>query len=384
MNFEIKWPKELVRIIELLDGRARLVGGCVRDYILYKELVEDIDIATEFLPQEVISRLEQEFQVIPTGLKHGTITVVKGGHKYEVTTLRSDEETDGRHAKVAYNKTWEEDSKRRDFTMNALYMDLNGTIYDYNNGIADLDKKLVKFISDARKRIHEDYLRIMRFFRFAVRFGNYDQESLNACIELCPNLEKISKERVTSEFIKIVDGEYFYQMLNLLKPVFKVIGLHDFFGFDLFSYFMYEKNAENVDKKTIDRMNNIKKLTTLGKVALFWNANSNLLLSNAQKKYVSNLQNMKLISLTDAILCAHKFGDEFVRDSMILNDVYFEIPEVSALPISGLDLMNLNIYGADIKLVLDQLNRYWVSSLGTYAHDELLKKAQEIYHSIKK
>ena len=219
----IEHEKDLQLIFNLLDDNARLVGGCVRDFILYGKLVYDIDIATPFLPDEIIARLSAKFKVVPTGIAHGTVTVF-GKHKYEITTLRKDEKTiDGRHAIVSFDATWQEDSSRRDFTINALYADSSGNIYDYHNGINDLENSLVKFINNPVKRIEEDYLRIMRFFRFAMRFGGYDQISLDACINLCGNLKKISRERITSEWLNLLSGKYFWQLLPKMIMVLESI-----------------------------------------------------------------------------------------------------------------------------------------------------------------
>jgi len=418
MKFDVLWPEDLVEIIELLDNKARLVGGCVRDLILYNFLVEDIDIATKLLPEEVISRLETRFNVIPTGLKHGTVTVVKGGHKYEITTLRSDDKTDGRHAVVSFNKTWEEDSKRRDFTMNSLYMDLSGNVYDYNGGLEDLRARLVRFIGNPADRIHEDYLRILRFFRFLARFGKYDLDSLKSCLELAPNLVKVSRERITNEFLKIVEGQCFWQILPMAKPILEVIGLKDELKKEVFevgkkeifdesfqdlaadfdqnfSDFIVGKNDkvgqnsgfcevgcdevfENQNSEVFENTD-LRSLSALGKVALFWNPNSLILLSNSQKKYVTNLQKFEISDSVEAAILEQKFGMDFVRDKMILDGKFFEFEPILPVPISGNDLMNLSIFGADIKIVLEKLNRFWVESGGFLDREILLKKASEIY-----
>lgn len=146
-------------------GNLRFVGGCVRNALL-GEPVGDIDMATTLVPDEVMRRLEAAgLKAIPTGIDHGTITAISGGIPHEITTLRKDVETHGRHATIAFSLDWSEDAARRDFTMNALYADRSGKVHDPLGGIDDLNARRVRFIGDAGTRIAEDYLRILRFFR---------------------------------------------------------------------------------------------------------------------------------------------------------------------------------------------------------------------------
>lgn len=144
-------------------GEARVVGGAVRNTLL-GTAVSDVDLATTHVPQETVRLAEEAgFKPVPTGIEHGTITVVVQGHAYEVTTLRKDVETDGRHAKVAFGTDWKTDAERRDFTINALYATADGTIIDHVGGLADIETRTLRFIGDAEQRIREDYLRILRF-----------------------------------------------------------------------------------------------------------------------------------------------------------------------------------------------------------------------------
>lgn len=188
------------------DGESRYVGGAVRDTLLGLD-VADIDIATRLSPQEVLDRLEDaRIKAIPTGLAHGTITaLIEAGH-VEVTTLRRDVSTDGRHAVVAYTDDWREDAARRDFTMNALYADpATGEIFDYFGGQADLAAGLVRFIGDPLQRIAEDHLRILRFFRFHARFGEtIDAAGLDACTARANDLMALSRERIAAELTKLL------------------------------------------------------------------------------------------------------------------------------------------------------------------------------------
>jgi poly(A) polymerase len=190
-----------------VDGAdVRFVGGCVRD-ALAKRPVDDIDIATPDMPERVIELLEQAgIKAVPTGLKHGTVTAVADGTPFEVTTLRRDTETDGRHAKVAFTDDWVADAERRDFTINAMSASPSGAVYDYNDGIADLSHGRVRFIGRAESRIEEDYLRILRFFRFYGAYGRppIDREALAACRLHAQDIQRLSAERIRVEFLKIL------------------------------------------------------------------------------------------------------------------------------------------------------------------------------------
>ena len=189
-------------------AEARFVGGCVRDAVLGRP-VKDIDIATHDAPEVVMALLERAgIQAIPTGLKHGTVTAVIAKAHFEITTLRRDVETDGRRARVAFTGDWAEDAARRDFTMNALFLSPEGALFDPFGGLEDLRKGRVRFVGDARRRIREDVLRLLRFFRF---FAHYDrpppdEAALAACRELAPELPKLSGERVSAEILGLLDA----------------------------------------------------------------------------------------------------------------------------------------------------------------------------------
>ena len=197
---------ELLAVLDRAGEEARVVGGAVRNELL-GEPHGDIDIATTALPTEVIDRVQAAgFKAVPTGIEHGTITVVAAGRPYEVTTLREDVETFGRHATVAFGRDWRRDAERRDFTMNALSAARDGTIYDYVGGLPDIAARRVRFIGDAATRIAEDYLRILRFFRFHAAYGEGapDPEGVAACIEGRAGLDQLSRERVRTEVFKLL------------------------------------------------------------------------------------------------------------------------------------------------------------------------------------
>ncbi|HEY5346625.1 MAG TPA: CCA tRNA nucleotidyltransferase, partial [Rhizomicrobium sp.] len=189
-------------------GEARFVGGAVRD-ALTQRAVTDIDIATPLTPQEVMARLAAaHIKSVPTGIDHGTVTAVVSGKPFEITTLRRDTETDGRHAKVAFTDDWEEDAKRRDFTMNALYVGMDGEIFDYASGVEDLIAGRVRFMGDPAKRIAEDYLRILRLFRFHAWYGKgeIDSEALRAAAAGKAGLAQLSGERVQKEMLRLLES----------------------------------------------------------------------------------------------------------------------------------------------------------------------------------
>ena len=197
------------RVLQLLgaDGEeARVVGGAVRNALL--DLTPgDIDIATTALPEEVVRRAKAAgIKSVPTGIEHGTITLVIDGHPYEVTTLREDTETFGRKAKVAFGRDWVKDAERRDFTINGLSVDADGIVHDHVGGLADIEAKRVRFIGDANLRIAEDYLRILRFFRIHAAFGagEPDRDGYLACIRGRAGLASLSAERVRMEMLKLL------------------------------------------------------------------------------------------------------------------------------------------------------------------------------------
>jgi poly(A) polymerase len=201
--------KALQKLLATLSAEgegARIVGGAVRNTLLGQP-VSDLDIATTCLPQETLRRAKgAAFKVVPTGIDHGTITVIAEGRPYEVTTLRADVETDGRHAEVAFGRDWQVDAERRDFTINALYVEADGTIIDLVGGIADIESRTLRFIGDAEQRIREDYLRILRFFRFFAWYGKGrpESEGLKACARLKDGLARLSAERIWSELKKLL------------------------------------------------------------------------------------------------------------------------------------------------------------------------------------
>jgi poly(A) polymerase len=199
--------KRILAALEDVFGGPRYVGGAVRDTLLGLP-VSDVDIATALLPKEVINRLEAAgIKAIPTGIEHGTVTAAVDGKNYEITTLRRDVATDGRRATVAFATDWQEDASRRDFTINALYADpKSGQVFDYFDGLSDLEARRLRFIGDAHQRIAEDFLRILRYFRFLARYGGgqIDADAIAACATGAHGLTALSRERIAQELTRIL------------------------------------------------------------------------------------------------------------------------------------------------------------------------------------
>ena len=201
------------------EDRARFVGGAVRNAMLRVPVI-DVDIATQFTPDEVIRRLATaELRAIATGIEHGTVTAIAEGTAFEVTSLRRDVETFGRRAVVAYTTDWKEDAQRRDFTINALYASADGTVFDYFSGLEDIAARHVRFIGDANQRIREDYLRILRFFRFYAWYGRgaANAAAIDACVAEKQGLKLLSGERLQKELLLLLQAENPVPVLKLMQ-----------------------------------------------------------------------------------------------------------------------------------------------------------------------
>ena len=198
--------------------KSRFVGGCVRDALANRRVV-DIDIATSLLPDEVMARLTAaKINYVPTGLQHGTITAIVDSKPFEITTLRIDSKTDGRRAEVRYTDDWKKDAARRDFTINAMSATIDGDVFDYFGGLEHLRTGRVMFVGEPEKRITEDYLRVLRYFRFLAQFGwgGTDPQALAACEKLAKNVARLSAERIRQETLKILDSERCAEVWQLM------------------------------------------------------------------------------------------------------------------------------------------------------------------------
>ena len=217
-------------------SEIRYVGGCVRK-IINKENVDDIDLATNLNPKEVSSLLKKNnINFYETGIEHGTITAVIDDYKFEITSLREDFNTDGRHAKVNFSTDWKRDASRRDFSINSIYADTNGNLFDPFNGKKDLENGLIRFIGDPEERIKEDYLRILRYLRFFLNYSNqkHDQEILRVIRKNLSGISNLSKERLFDELKKFIkskvleklsNDKYSIELIEIIFPQLKKIGI---------------------------------------------------------------------------------------------------------------------------------------------------------------
>jgi poly(A) polymerase len=215
----LDWPETLSVISALGAHNIRFVGGAVRDSLLQLP-VQDIDVATPLHPNDVIALAQAAgLKAVPTGIDHGTVTLVSQHKPFEVTTLRRDVSTDGRRATVAFTDDWQADAARRDFTINALYLDNNKQVFDYFGGMADLDARRVRFIGDAEARIREDALRILRFFRFSARYSALPLEAagLQACTVRARDMMSLSRERIRDELLKLLGAQNPVPVLELMQ-----------------------------------------------------------------------------------------------------------------------------------------------------------------------
>ena len=315
---------------------VRFVGGCVRKY-LSGEKIDDIDAATILTTDQIKEKLKNtDLKIIDTGIKHGTVTVLSDTKKIELTTLRKDVKTDGRHAEIEYTDDWQLDSERRDFTMNAIYMDINGKIFDPQNGIVDLKNKNVKFIGDPQKRIEEDYLRIIRFIRFKVMYDiQLEKTTIEAIKHNLTGIKKISKERILDELLKILELKSFLKIneSDHLKEIFLMI----------FPEFLYLNRLERLKK--ICKYSNINKDLLLA-VLLIDDRNNDEYFSH--KYNVSSKIKETLKKLSSNLIEVKKNKNFFDKD--LIRNVYFYGKE---------HLINLNIINFSInsKIKIDEFSK---------------------------
>lgn len=356
--------------------QALFVGGCVRNTLLGRE-VEDVDIACVHAPKTVTERLEAAgLKAVPTGIEHGTVTAVADGRGFEITTLRKDIETDGRRATVAFTDDWVEDAKRRDFTINTLLLDMEGNVYDpTGEGLDHLHRRRIVFVGNARERIEEDYLRILRFFRFHAGYGQGepDQDALKACRAGAAKVAGLSKERITQEFFKIIAAPKPAEVLRLmfdndvlkefsfgdLEILQKLCVLQDKFTLaavpprvfalaqlDLDNVAAMEKFIlfPKVFQKDIAAIAEVLKLGTLDseqkiKIAVYRHGRS----ASAQALLVQGAKG--------------EIGENFLRGPLE-TAIRWDVPD---FPVSGDDLMRAGIKpGPDMGRILEALENWWI------------------------
>lgn len=367
--------KEVSNLLKQINKSCRVVGGTVRD-ILNNVQPKDMDIATDALPEETINIAEKNnFKTIPTGLKHGTITILVNNNPIEVTTLRIDEKTDGRHAEVKFISDWSLDAERRDFTFNAMSADLEGNVFDYFNGIEDLKNGHVNFVGNTEKRIQEDYLRILRFFRFRTRFAKeiHDYKTLDIIKRNAKNLENISIERIWMEFFKMSGMKNFPKEIKIMNEL-KICKTIQFPYKEeniqlLNSAYEYTKNPLIIlgimisDEKEAEKLANIWKMSNQEK--------NNLILSS----FISKIKNNDVKFWQKMILDG--YNENIIKETLnstnrqdLSNILNKKIPN---FPIKGEDLLNLGYKtGPELGSKLKELKEKWIESNYSLDKEELL------------
>jgi poly(A) polymerase len=318
INAAWRYSKAARRLLAALGRHeARFVGGCVRDALLGVESA-DIDLATTHEPDEVIRRAEAAgFKVIPTGLAHGTVTVIVLGTKFEVTTLRHDVETDGRRAVVAFTQDWRGDAARRDFTINALYADWQGRVSDYFGGLDDLATRTVRFIGDPDQRITEDGLRILRFYRFHARFGGaLHADSAAACARRSAALMALSRERIRDELLKLL------AVPNPLPTIVLMLEARIFAGF-LPEVSSASHLADLIAVEPVPvPLRRLAALLGRPRAETLTDIGHRLKLSNAERKRLANMGEVKVnsVQLDAALMRAHlyRLGRDGFEDQLLL------------------------------------------------------------------
>lgn len=371
---------------------ARLVGGAVREAILNRfDHTCDIDIAVDVTPGEMIAAcLELEIQVTPSGLIYGTVTCILEGTPYEITSLRQDVATDGRKAIVRYTKDWREDAARRDLTINALYADWDGTYYDpTGQGIEDLNNQYLRFIGDAEQRIQEDYLRIVRFFRFMALFPNvkYDEEAFKACLKFAHQLQIVSIERKWSELKKIFKSNYPLNSIEALissKLMLQVCRINwslnklersihwvkNHFN-DIFYGILGGLNHFQIDRNICIPISIQKRLDEAFKVTLQSGINLKDLYLNGRSVY-KDVYIRNLITTQD-------FSDAAMQEC---NEKLHQIEtmDIPKFPVSGVDLQELGFTpGPLMGEILKKTEQWWVDHDFIPDYKTCLKYIQQLH-----
>ena len=396
-----KTCKKIMSLLNKKEDTSRFVGGCVRDSLIGID-TKDIDIATKLEPNDVINILTSaSINAVPTGIDHGTISVFSKPFIFEITTLRSDIKTDGRHAEVIFSDSWKKDASRRDFTINSIYLKQNGDIYDPYNGIQDLKEKKVIFIGEPNERINEDYLRILRFFRFNAFYGNDNIKLSNNSVEACATnknkIKKLSSERIHNEFFKILNSTNPYFVINIMEK----IGILDI---------LFEKKVETKFFKkllSIETKNSLTMSEILRFVSLAPNTKKNHLsdlkmfnFSKKDKKKLFLLTNQEFkinnkLKKNDIKRILYSVDKQLLVDFAVLswvlsinntlNKEWMSIlGQISKLkspifPLKANDLLNFGLKeGPIIGEILTQIEQDWIDSNFELKKEELLLKSKAL------
>ena len=380
MKISADWlnkPSTRLVMERLVSGgyKAYFVGGCVRNTLLNIEAT-DIDIATSAHPKKVLEIMENAgLKALPTGIEHGTVTVVADKRNYEVTTLREDIETDGRRAKVKFSRSIFEDARRRDFSINAIYCEQDGTILDPLEGIADIVKKRIKFIGDPYTRIKEDYLRILRFFRFLALFGKEDENheiEIAALNDLRDGLDTVSAERKTGEILKLFAAPNLKYSILLMEKANISSKIFNSFNF---------KSLKNL-KKLEDTLEIAPCATRRLAAYTDDNLKSHLRFSNKLAKDHKFLRE-EATSGKDAAELSYRYNEKLALDSILVRSSLYgteptrnvfnriKLGSVSKFPVKSSDLTEY-FSGPKLGEVLAYLEQKWIESDFTLSKERLL------------
>jgi poly(A) polymerase len=379
--------RKLLKALQAEGGATRIVGGAVRDWLLDLPVC-DVDLATRLTPPETIAALEaSDIRAVPTGLAHGTVTAITGNTPYEVTTLRRDVASFGRHAEVAFTDDWREDAARRDFTINALYADPNsGAIIDFFAGLDDLADRRVRFIGAPLERIAEDHLRILRFFRFSARFAPaLDPEGLAACAARANDLMALSRERIRDELLKLLalpsPAPTVSAMLQhaILKPVLPEV---DAARVPVLEALLHAEFAAAVPASGLRRLAALlpEDPGLAGEVA------ARLKLSNAEKARLIYAATRSPVP-KDPRALAYAIGAEATLDRLLLTAdpraVHWAGPLGNyarpRLPISGKDLIGMGLApGPAVSRRLGEVEQRWVAAGFPASRNQVIAIAREV------
>ena len=366
------------------ESEARFVGGCVRKS-LCGENIDDIDIATSLEPEEIKERLtKKNIKVIDTGISHGTVTAILNQKKFEITTLRKDILTDGRHANVQFTLNWEQDALRRDFTINAIYADIDGRIFDPLNGVSDLKNGKIKFIGSSGERIQQDYLRILRYFRFFTQYSktDHDQDTIKSIKQNINGLNKISNERIFDELQKILSLKNVYSLFSRNQSKEIILNI-----FPQFKHHERLSRINNLDGKLrnkydkylilalliIDQSNNYEyfchKYKTSNSIKKRFKNISKNFKDLENKKFYSEENIKKLIYLSNKddvedLLLFSACANNKIKTSIIEKLIdYVSICEIPKFPISGDYLKNYGYEtGETLGNKLKLLEEKWIAN----------------------
>lgn len=393
----------LTRVITAIHdagGELRLVGGVVRDMVrgaISNNPPADIDAACTLPPEQVMQITKDlGFTVVPTGIAHGTVTVVLPDAKLEITTLRRDVSTDGRHAQVAFGTSFEEDSRRRDFTMNALYLDRAGIIHDYHDGIADAKEGRVRFIGEARARIEEDALRILRFYRFIaqVETAHIDAAAHDACTQMASMVSQLSGERIAQEMFKLLAQPDPVAALRALRQS-GVCSYMELGAPDIEALIFAESLPKKISLHALLRLRIIccrHSAAEIDALANRWK------LSNAQRHMLHALQPETLPALTatewdhaailrvrgmdqymDGLITRAAYEGQHARDAYEKKRLWAEDWKIPAFSIQAVDLLAEGFMpGKTLGETLRALELAWENSQYELSHEEMLVQARAI------